>query len=153
MRANPQVRSLWSLGTRITGTSGGTHLKSLIAARIFATFTVVAILFEIALAAGMPWGEFAWGGNYSGVLPTDMRVASVVQAFLLLALILVVLIRAGLIFPAWQPISKKLVWAVVTYCALGVIANAITPSFWERIIWLPVLTICFASSLVVAKAR
>ncbi len=128
-------------------------MKSLIAARIFATFTVVAILFEIALAAGMPWGEFAWGGNYPGTLPTDMRVASVVQAFLLLALVVVVLIRAGIIFLAWQPISKKLVWAVVAYCALGVIANATTPSFWERIIWLPVLTICFASSLVVAKAR
>lgn len=128
-------------------------MKSLIAACVFATFTIVAILFEIALAAGMPWGEFAWGGNYPGALPADMRVASVVHAFLLLALILVVLIRAGLIFPEWQPISKKLVWAVVTYCALGVIANAITPSFWERTIWLPVLTICFASSLVVAKAR
>ncbi len=127
-------------------------MKSRIAARIFATFTVVAILFEIALAAGMPWGEFAWGGNYPGALPTDMRVASVVQAFLLLSLILVVLIRAGLIFPAWQPISKKCVWAVVAYCALGVIANAITPSFWERIIWLPLLAICFASSLVVARA-
>ena len=128
-------------------------MKSLIAARIFATFIVVAILFEIALAAGVPWGEFAWGGKFPGVLPIDMRVASVVQAFLLLALLLVVLTRAGLIFPVWQPISKKLAWAVVAYCALGVIANAITPSFWERIIWLPVLTICFASSLVVAKAR
>jgi len=128
-------------------------LKSLTAAHIFSTLTVAAIFFEIALAAGMPWGEFAWGGKYPGVLPTDMRIASVVQAFLLLAFVLVVLIRVGIVFPAWQPISKKLVWAVVAYCALGVIANAITPSFWERIIWLPVLTICFASSFVVAKAR
>ncbi len=128
-------------------------MKSVIAACIFATFTVFSILFEIALAAGMPWGEFAWGGSYPGALPTDMRVASLAQAFLLLAFVLVVLIRAELVFPAWQAISRKLAWAVVAYCALGVIANAITPSFWERIVWLPVLTICFASSLVVAKGR
>ena len=128
-------------------------MKPHIAAFIFATFTGIAILFELALAAGLPWGEISWGGKYPGVLPTEMRIASVVQACLLLVLVLVVLIRAGLIFPAWQPLSKKLVWAVVVYCALGVIANAITPSFWERIIWLPVLSICFASSLVVAKTR
>jgi hypothetical protein len=128
-------------------------LKSIIAARLFATFTVVAILFEIALAAGVPWGEIAWGGNYPGTLPTELRVASMVQAFILLAMLFVVVIRAGIIFPALLPISKRLVWVVVAYCALGVIVNAITPSFWERIIWVPVLTICFVSSLIVAKAR
>lgn len=128
--------------------NGGTHLKSLIAARIFVVLTIVAIFFEMALAAGMPWG-----GKYSGTLPTDMRVASVIQAFLLLVLTLIILVRAGLVFSAWQSISKKLAWAVVAYCALGVIANAITPSFWERGVWLQILTICFVSSLVVAKGQ
>jgi hypothetical protein len=139
--------------TRITSTLEVLPLKSVLAACVFAALTIGAIVFEIALAAGMPWGDFAWGGNYPGVLPTELRVASVVQAFLLFAIVMVVLIRAGLILPVWHPISKKLVWAVVVYCALGVIANAITPSFWERTIWLPVLTICFSSSLVVAKGR
>lgn len=132
---------------------GATALNASIAARIFAPFFTVAILFEIALAAGMPWGEFAWGGSFPGVLPVNMRIASGVSASLLLVFVWVVLIRAGLVFPAWQPLSRKLVWGVVVYCALGMIANAATPSFWERIIWLPVLTICFVSSLVVAKAR
>jgi len=128
-------------------------LRSIIAARIFATLTFGAILFQIALATGMPWGEFAWGGYYPGSLPNNMRVASVVSAFILLALCLVVLIRAGYILTIWQPVSRKLVWVVVAYCGLGVIANAITPSFWERVIWLPVLIICFTSSLVVAKSQ
>lgn len=113
--------------------------------------TAGAILFQAALAAGMPWGDFAWGGNYPGVLPAHMRLASVVSAFILLALIFIVLIRAGLVFPAWQPISRKLVWAVVAYCGLGVILNAITPSFWEKVVWVPVLIICFVSSIIVAK--
>ena len=37
------------------------------------------------------------------------------------------------------------------YCALGVIANGITPSVWERVIWLPVTLMLLASSIVVAK--
>jgi hypothetical protein len=128
-------------------------LRAIIAARIFASLISGAILFQILLAIGMPWGEFAWGGSYPGTLPTYMRVASLVQALLLFALVIIVLVRAGLFLPDWQPISKKLVWAVVLYCGLGVVANAITPSFWERIIWLPVLTISFVSSFVVAKGR
>ena len=128
-------------------------MRAIIAARIFASLIFGAILFQISLAIGMPWGEFSWGGSYPGTLPTYMRAASLVQALLLLALVIIVLVRAGLFLPDLQPISKKLVWAVVVYCGLGVIANAITPSFWERIIWLPVLIISFASSFVVAKGR
>lgn len=125
-------------------------MSSFIAARLFATLTAGAILFQLALGAGMPWGEFAWGGNYPGVLPMHMRAASGASVFLLLGLGLVVLIRAGLVQSAWQPVSKKLVWVVVAYCALGVIANALTPSVWERIIWLPVTMMMLASSIVVA---
>ena len=128
-------------------------MRSIIAARIFVTLTCAAIFFQIALVAGMPWGAFAWGGYYPGTLPDHMRVASAVSAFILFALCLIVLIRAGLMLPAWQPMAKKLVWVVVVYCGLGVIVNAITPSFWERAIWLPVLIICFISSFVVAKGR
>ena len=128
-------------------------MGTIIAARVFATLIVGAILFQIGLIVGMPWGEFAWGGYYPGTLPTNMRLASVASAFILLAIGLIVLIRAGLILPSWQPVSTKLVWVVVAYCGLGVIANAITLSFWERVIWLPVLIICFTSSLVVAKGQ
>lgn len=99
----------------------------------------------------MPWGEIAWGGYYPGVLPTHMRFASVASAFLLLLLGLIVLIRAGLVKSAWQPATKKLIWVVVAYCALGVIANGITPSVWERVIWLPVTMMLLASSIAVAK--
>jgi len=32
--------------------------------------------FQVALAAGLPWGRASWGGAHAGVLPTNLRVAS-----------------------------------------------------------------------------
>jgi len=109
-----------------------------------------AILFQLALASGVPWGKLAWGGKFPGQLPVHMRVASVASALLLLGFGMVVAARAGIALSHWQPVSQVLVWVVVAYSALGVIANAVTPSAWERIIWLPVTTLLLASSIVVA---
>jgi hypothetical protein len=128
-------------------------MRKILAAKIFAVFMVGAICFQIALVAGVPWGEFAWGGKYPGTLPDFMRFASVFSTFLLVMFLVVVLTRAGLILPKRFSLSQKLIWIVVGYCGLGIIANAITPSFWERVIWVPVLIICFVSSLIVAKAQ
>lgn len=33
-----------------------------------------------------------------------------------------------------------------------IVANAVTPSYWERVVWLPVDILFFASSLVVARS-
>ncbi|MBK9574611.1 MAG: hypothetical protein IPO43_18730 [Rhodoferax sp.] len=123
------------------------------AARVFAALIGATVIFQLALALGAPWGELAWGGAYPGVLPTSMRWASLASVLLLLALAAVVLIRAGLTGLRWKPASTKLVWLVVAYCGLGVIANAMSPSFWERVIWVPVTLVLLACSLVVARAR
>ena len=40
-----------------------------------ALFAGVAV-FQLALAAGAPWGSMAWGGVHPGVLPAPLRVAS-----------------------------------------------------------------------------
>ncbi len=128
-------------------------MNPIIAARVFTVLIAGAIFFQLALVVGMPWGKVAWGGAFPGVLPPHMRVASIGSAVLLLALALVVLVRAGLIQSKWKSSSGKLAWVVVTYCSLGVIANAITQSFWERVIWLPVTILLLGSSIVVARAR
>ena len=126
------------------------QVNSNIAARIFALLILAVILFQMALAAGMPWGAIAWGGAYPGQLPANMRFASILSALLLLVIALVVLTRAGLVLHKWQPVSRRLIWAVVVYSLLGVVANAITPSLWERIIWLPVAIMLLVCSAVVA---
>ena len=128
-------------------------MRPIIAARVFGGLTACAMLFQIALAAGLPWGELAWGGAFPGVLPAAMRVASLGSALLLLVFALVVLVRAGLIQSRWKGACAKLIWVVVAYCAVGVIANAITPSFWERVIWVPVTLALLVCSLIVARVR
>lgn len=127
--------------------------ESSLAGYLFVGLTAAAILFHLALVAGAPWGKLAWGGKHEGRLPTPMRIGSFASALLLLAFGILVLIRAGIVFPDWQPISRTFVWIVVVYCAVGVIANALSPSRWERIMWVPVTVLLLASSLTVAMGR
>jgi multisubunit Na+/H+ antiporter MnhB subunit len=119
------------------------------AAILFAVLTGAAVLFQIALACGAPWGEFTLGGKYRGRLPRPVRFIPIVSAAVLLGFVLIVLAHAGLAFANIGPASQKWIWLVVGYCALGSVANAITPSPRERALWLPVLILMLGSSIVV----
>lgn len=88
--------------------------------------------FQLALAAGAPWGGAAWGGAHPGALPTPLRVSSAATAVVLLAL--VALVRA----------SGRGVWrrraltagGVAFGCSAGL--NALSSSAVERFVWAPV---------------
>lgn len=121
-----------------------------IAAIIYAIVTFGVVVFEIALAAGAPWGAYAMGGAFPGQFPPAMRIAAIVQAVLLAGMAAVVLARAGLILPAWSQASRWLVWIVVAIMALGLVLNLITPSAGERAIWAPTVAVLLISSLIVA---
>jgi hypothetical protein len=127
------------------------HRLVTIAAYVFTTFAALAVMFHFGLALGMPWAQLSWGGKYSGRLPGPMRVASVASAAVLAVLALVVLIRAGLLLPRWHSLSQKVIWVVVAYCGVAVLAHIFTPSPWERIVWLPVVVILFITGLLVAR--
>jgi hypothetical protein len=122
------------------------------AAATFAALTLVVIAFQLALAAGMPWGALTWGGRYPGRLPPPMRGVAIASAALLAAFAAVVGARAGWVFPAWYAAARWLVWIVVVYCALGVVANTITPSRRERRLWLPIVAVLLICSLIVATS-
>jgi len=47
-------------------------------------------------------------------------------------------------------LAEVLVRVVVVYCAVGTVANAVTPSRQERCLWLPVVAAMLLCSLVVA---
>ncbi|MCK6584101.1 MAG: hypothetical protein L6Q49_13465 [Anaerolineales bacterium] len=113
-----------------------------ISAFIYIVVSVVVILFQIALAAGVPWGEFAMGGAFPGQFPPELRVAAVLQAGILAALAFVVLARAGITLPRWSRTSRWLIWVLVL--------NTITPSAGERAIWAPVALIMLICSVIVA---
>ena len=127
--------------------------SSALAARVFAGLTSLVCLFQLALAAGAPWGAYAMGGAFPGVMPTPMRVAAVVQVGVLAAVALVVLSRAGLMLPGWRRASGFLIYLIVALLGISVILNLITPSPMERLIWAPVVVVLFASALRVALAR
>jgi cell division protein FtsW (lipid II flippase) len=122
------------------------------AARTFLTLTAVVVAFQLALAAGVPWGELTMGGAYPGRLPLPMRAVAVLSAALLASVGAVVAARAGLALPRWQPAARRLIWAVVAYMLVGVVLNAMTPSPRERALWLPVTAVLAVCALVVARA-
>lgn len=121
-----------------------------ISAFIYIVVSVVVILFQIALAAGVPWGEFAMGGAFPGQFPPELRVAAVLQAGILAALAFVVLARAGITLPRWSRTSRWLIWVVVAFSAVSLVLNTITPSAGERAIWAPVALIMLICSVIVA---
>ncbi|MFZ4655639.1 MAG: hypothetical protein ACOYNY_01410 [Caldilineaceae bacterium] len=123
------------------------------AAWLFTIATSVVVLFQLALAAGAPWGEWAMGGAYPGQFPPSLRVAAVVQAALLVGMALVVLTRAGLFTPRWARHARWLIWVVVAYGVIGLILNLITPSAGERAIWAPVAFVLLVSSALVASSK
>jgi len=121
-----------------------------IAAIAYAVVTVGIVAFQIALAAGVPWGSFAMGGAFPGQFPPALRVAAVVQALLLLAWAGVVLARAEVALPRWTRTARWLIWVVVAFSVLSLVLNLITPSGGERMIWAPVAFVMVICSLLVA---
>lgn len=121
-----------------------------IATTIFCIFTTIAALFQLALALGAPWGEYAMGGRFPGVLPPNMRVAALIQMGILVLLAVIVFVRAGLGFEQLYPIARIAIWFVVAFFVLGTIVNLITPSKKERMIWAPVNIVLLVVSVFAA---
>ena len=121
-----------------------------VSALIFTVFIGIVILFQLLLAAGMPWGSAAMGGKYPGKLPPAMRVTALVQIVILLLFAFIVLSAAQISFPEWTSFSASAVWFVVVFFVISTFLNLITRSVWERQIWAPVAVILLITSFIVA---
>lgn len=125
----------------------------LLIAGIVATVLYAAIVvFQVALAAGAPWGRASYGGQHEGVLPTHYRVSSAVAAVVWTLLALCVARYAGM--PVWAPLPDPalpvVIWVVVGLTVVSVVLNAVTRSRIERAIWLPASALLLASVVAVA---
>ena len=127
--------------------------KSRSAALVYGVVSIGVIAFQLALAAGAPWGAYAMGGAFPGQFPPELRVAAVVQAVILALLALVVLARAGIALPKWSRASRRWIWVVVVFSAISLVLNIITPSAGERATWVPVALLMLVSSVVVAMGK
>ncbi|MBB3677829.1 hypothetical protein [Modestobacter versicolor] len=106
-------------------------------------------VFQLALVAGAPLGRFAWGGRHE-VLPTGLRVGSVVSVLLYAAIALVLLEAADAseLLPAG--FVSVAAWVLTGYFALGVVLNAASRSRPERLVMTPVALLLTAVCLVLA---
>ena len=121
----------------------------IISAIIFTVLTAIVILFQLGLAVGMPWGSASMGGKFPGKYPPKMRIVAIVNMLILTVLAIIVLSRAGLVFPQFLSASEIGIWFVVAFSGIGTIMNTIMPSKIERI-WAPVAAIQLITSIMVA---
>lgn len=102
---------------------------------LYALLAALPAGFHLAMAAGAPWGHLTLGGSNPGRLPPRLRKAAVVQAALLAAMAITILARGGAIDLALAPWAG---WLALGLTVLTTIANLITPSRPERLLWGPV---------------
>ncbi|MGK2319276.1 hypothetical protein [Gordonia rhizosphera] len=100
--------------------------------------------FQAGLAAGAPWGPFAYGGTHPGRLPTTHRQVSAGAAVGYIAGAIFIAVRRG------DPVVQRRVLTGVTgFMAVGAALNLASRSRAERL-WSPV---CAATALTAWRAR
>jgi len=113
--------------------------------------TLVVTVFQIALASGAPWGEYAYGGTKTGKLPTGFRINSVVAALVMLGIAGHYLAQLGVFEPILDPAGNSVVnWVLVVFFALSALANNATRSKKERMVWGIPTILMFLAALAVA---
>lgn len=103
-------------------------------------------LFQAALAAGAPLGPLAWGGAHDGVLPTGLRLGSVVSAGIW------GIAAAAVATSGPRAPRRGLLLAVAAGTAVGAVVNLASPSLPERLLWVPV-TLAAAGVALRLRAR
>ena len=124
------------------------------AAILVAVLLLGVAWFQVALVAGAPWGDHAFGGRaetHEGRLTERYRIMSAVAVPLLLAAIWIVLARSGVIetgasWPDWA------VWVVFAYLTVNTVANLASTSKIERFAMGSVTAIAAIGTLLVALA-
>ncbi len=106
-------------------------------------------VFQGLLAAGLPLGRFAWGGQHE-VLPPNLRIGSAVSIGLYAAFAVLILQAAGAISPLPDGVAGVAIWVLTGYLVLGIGMNAISRSRPERLTMTPVVALLAGSCLVLA---
>ena len=112
---------------------------------------IVVAMCQLALVLGAPMGEYAFGGQNKGTLPTQLRITSAFSFVFLLAVAGHYLAQAG-VFTQLLPEAVNTVanWLLVGFNVSGLVMNAISRSKKERQMWVPVLLLSVVLSIIVA---
>ncbi|MGH1564290.1 hypothetical protein [Mumia sp. DW29H23] len=123
----------------------------MVAAWIVVAVLVLLAALQLALACGLPWGAFAWGGQHE-TLPTPLRIASACTIPVYAVMAVVVLDRAGEIDVLPEAAADVGAWVVFGFAALSVAVNAMSRSTKERVTMTPLSVVLAVASLLVATA-
>ncbi|MGO2746496.1 hypothetical protein [Microbacterium sp.] len=106
-------------------------------------------LFQIALAAGAPWGHFAWGGQHR-VLPRNLRIGSILSIVIYALIAFIAWERVGASSLLPDAVAQVAMWVVFAYFAIGIVMNGISRSKPERYTMTPVVLVLAVLSLCIA---
>jgi hypothetical protein len=120
---------------------------------VWLTVTLLALitLFQIALIAGAPWGEYAFGGRYKVALPRNLKIGSVISCCMYVGVACHFLAQIG-VFPQLldSTLNTLANWSIVGIFSLALIMNTITPSKKERLVWAPIGLVLLITSVIIA---
>jgi hypothetical protein len=115
------------------------------AARTTGALLVGVGTFQACLAAGAPWGRFAYGGQHEGRLPESFRRISAVVAPVYGVTAVVVVSEAGS-----PQLRRSVLSGVAIFMTVGTALNLASRSPAERMLWTP---LCALTAVLAGVAR
>ena len=113
----------------------------------------LTIILQLLLASGILPITMAWGGR-EPVLTTNLRIASLASAALLLCFIYIIRRRAGLVSDApIPPIIKVLSWLITAFSALNFLGILASLSSGEKILFGPISFLLLVCCILVSLSK
>ncbi len=118
----------------------------------FLVFAFLATaLFQVALVFGAPLGEYAYGGQMPGKLPTPYRIASAISFTLTLAISGHYLAQLGVVPKLLgEDLNHWVNWGLIGFATVAALMNNITKSAKEKRLWGSTTIAMLIAAIVVA---
>ena len=103
----------------------------------FVVLLTALATFQLLLAAGLPFGRFAWGGQHP-VLPLRLRVSSVLAVVTYAIFAFIALERVDVTNVFTDPLTAIItLWVIAGYLLLSVLSNLASKSAKEKRVMVP----------------
>jgi hypothetical protein len=116
----------------------------------------IMALFQVALALGVPWGAFAFGGRAvrdDGTLPPAYRGASAVTAVVLVVFAVVILTRGGVIGNSGDStLVTVMSWVIVAFMAINTPMNLMGKHWIEKYVFAGITLVLVVLCAIVAAS-
>jgi hypothetical protein len=120
-----------------------------------ALFGVMA-LFQVALALGVPWGAFAFGGRAvrdDGSLPPTYRAVSALTSAVLAIFAVVILVRGGVVGTSGDDtLVRVMSWVIVAFMVINTPMNLMGKHWIEKYVFGGITLVLVVLCAVVAAS-